>query len=51
MSTNSTTNLIFILDDNEEFRESTAWLLEGMGYEVRHFGDCETALSEMQLVE
>jgi len=45
------TNLIFILDDNADFRESTAWLLEGMGYEIRHFGDCEAALSGMQLID
>lgn len=41
---------IFILDDNTDFRESTAWLLEGMGFEVSHFAEHEAALENMQNV-
>ena len=39
---------VFILDDNADFRESTAWLLEGMGFEVTHFSEHEQALDGMQ---
>lgn len=42
---------VFILDDNTEFRESTAFLLEAMGYRVDHFGEYETALEAMTQVE
>lgn len=38
---------VFILDDNSDFRESTAFLLEAMGYEVNHFGVHDEALSAM----
>lgn len=37
--------LIVILDDNEAFRESTAWLLEGYGYEVSRFADPTDAIA------
>ncbi|MBX2880186.1 MAG: response regulator [Granulosicoccus sp.] len=39
--------LVIILDDNAEFLESTAFLLEAMGYEVKHFIDCNEALADM----
>lgn len=39
---------IFILDDNAEFRASTAWLLEAFGYGVSHFGEHTEALESMQ---
>lgn len=42
---------IFILDDNEEFRQSTAFLLEMMGYQVRHYEQHEQVLSEMAVVD
>lgn len=32
-----TIRIIFILDDNADFRESTAWLLESMDYQVETF--------------
>jgi len=41
---------IFILDDNAEFRESTAWLLEGMGFDVFHFGEYDTALNNLSKI-
>ncbi|MFK7855250.1 MAG: response regulator transcription factor [Granulosicoccus sp.] len=38
---------VFILDDNANFRESTAFLLEALGYEVSHFGAYNEALKAM----
>lgn len=35
---------VFVVDDNKEFRESTAWMLEGAGYKVQGFEAPETAL-------
>jgi two-component system response regulator FixJ len=32
------TRTILLVDDNAHFRESAAWLLEALGYEVRAFG-------------
>ena len=42
---------VFILDDNAEFRESTAFLLEAMGYTVDHSSDYDDALNAMRQVE
>lgn len=42
---------VFILDDNAEFRESTAFLLEAMGYEVDHFAEYDSALDAMTQVK
>ena len=42
---------VFILDDNAEFRESTAFLLEAMGYAVDHSGDHYDALNAMKQVK
>ncbi len=44
------TQQVYILDDNAEFRESTAFLLEAMGYAVNHFGEYNSALAAMTLV-
>lgn len=41
---------VFILDDNANFRESTAFLLEALGYEVSHFGVYDDALKAMAVV-
>jgi len=35
---------VFIVDDNREFRESTAWMLEGIGYAVQDFDSPDDAL-------
>ncbi len=43
-------SLVFILDDNEAFRSSTAWMLESMGYAVRAHADQATAVQELTLV-
>ena len=42
---------VFILDDNEEFRQSTAFLLEAMGYQVRHYEEHEQVLDDMAKVD
>jgi len=42
--------LVFILDDNEAFRSSTAWLLESMGYAVRVHADHAVAVQELMSV-
>jgi len=39
-----TERTVFIVDDNKDFRESTAWMLEGAGYQVQGFDEPETAL-------
>lgn len=41
---------VFIIDDNDEFRESTAFLLDAMGYEVSHYRAHEQALDAMSSV-
>ena len=42
---------IFILDDNEEFRQSTAFLLEVMDYQVHSYEHHEQALTDMAAVD
>ena len=39
---------VFVLDDNDEFRESTVWLLEGMGYQVEDYGLPEPAIERFE---
>jgi FixJ family two-component response regulator len=36
---------VFLIDDNEAFRRSTAWLLEASGFEAREFGGAEEFLA------
>ena len=36
---------VFLIDDNEAFRRSTAWLLEASGYEAREFDGAEKFLA------
>ena len=43
--------LVFVVDDNKEFLESTVWMLEGVGYEAKGFDDTELALDEFEKVE
>ncbi len=38
---------IYIVDDNNDFRQSTAWWLEGEGYQVESFGNPELALEQL----
>ncbi|MFK7994279.1 MAG: response regulator transcription factor [Granulosicoccus sp.] len=45
-----TAQLVFILDDNDEFRESTAFLLDAMGYQVEHFGVYEKLFAAIDVL-
>jgi two-component system response regulator FixJ len=38
---------IYIVDDNNDFRQSTAWWLEGEGYQVESFGNPKLALQQL----
>ena len=42
---------VFIVDDNKEFRESTAWMLEGSGYAVQDFDSPEKALQSFATID
>jgi two-component system, LuxR family, response regulator FixJ len=42
-----TARTIYIVDDNNEFRQSTRWWLEGAGYDVVDFADPNTALQSL----
>lgn len=42
--------LVYILDDNQDFRESTAFLLDAMGYEVESFSNHTELLEAMSSV-
>lgn len=35
---------VFIVDDNQDFRDSLAWLLEGAGYQIKAFESAEDFL-------
>lgn len=39
--------MVYILDDNDDFRRSTAWMLEAYDYEVMDFDSAEPALDAM----
>jgi two-component system, LuxR family, response regulator FixJ len=39
---------VFLVDDNPQFRSSAQWWLSGAGYEVRDFGDPQSALDELR---
>lgn len=41
-------SLVYVIDDNPEFRKSTAWMLEGSGYQVEEYEDPEKALQEIE---
>ncbi len=41
---------VYVLDDNDEFRKSTVWLLEGMGFKVIDFGLPEPAIEAFEQV-
>jgi two-component system, LuxR family, response regulator FixJ len=42
-----TSKTVYIVDDNNEFRRSTRWWLEGAGYDVVDFADPGAALSSL----
>lgn len=37
-------SIIHVIDDNKEFRDSTSWMLEGVGYRVKQYSDPVNAL-------
>ena len=41
-------SLIYVIDDNHEFRESVSWMLEGAGYLVQKYGDPAIALKKIE---
>jgi two-component system response regulator FixJ len=43
-----TNSLIYIIDDNKEFRESTTWVLEGEGHSVISIDDPILGLSQLE---
>jgi len=45
-----TESTVFVLDDNEGFRESTVWLLESMGYLTENFENPITAIQRLDTV-
>ncbi len=44
----TTENTIFIVDDDQDFRESLAWLIEGAGHRVMSFDSAEAFLFSYQ---
>ncbi len=48
MAKQSVERIIFVLDDNQQFRESTRWLLESMDYQVETFSDPDAAITRME---
>jgi len=40
-------DVIYIIDDDDGFRESAKWMLEGHGYEVKSYGEPERALTDL----
>jgi two-component system, LuxR family, response regulator FixJ len=47
MTSRSHTRTVFLVDDNPQFRTSAQWWLSGAGYEVRDFGDSESAFNAL----
>jgi two-component system response regulator FixJ len=39
---------IYVIDDNQEFRDSTEWMLESSGYQVEGYGDPVLALQQIE---
>ena len=40
--------IVYIVDDDEAFRDSIAWLLQTNGYQARLFADAESVLKEVK---
>ncbi|MCC7069321.1 MAG: response regulator transcription factor [Burkholderiales bacterium] len=40
--------LVYVVDDDEAFRDSIAWLLQSNGYQARLFGSAERFLAEVK---
>lgn len=41
-------SVIYLVDDNNDFRHSTSWVLEGAGYTVIEFNDPAKALKDLE---
>lgn len=48
MTNDAPAALVFLVDDNDEFRKSTCWLLEDAGFEVRAFAGAAALLSVLE---
>lgn len=48
MTNDSATATVFLVDDNDEFRKSTCWLLEDAGFEVRAFSGAAALLTALE---
>jgi len=48
MMSDATTAHILLVDDNDEFRESTCWLLEDAGFEVSPFASATALLEALE---
>ncbi len=44
-------NKVFVVDDNDDFRSSVAWMLRGGGYRTVEFVDGEKAITALRLAE
>jgi two-component system, LuxR family, response regulator FixJ len=44
----SNTQIVFVVDDDKDFRESLLWLLEGAGYSCLGYGSAEEFLRQYQ---
>jgi FixJ family two-component response regulator len=40
--------IVYVVDDDEAFRDSVAWLLQTNGYQARLFPDAESLLKEIK---
>ncbi|MCU7929062.1 MAG: response regulator [Candidatus Thiodiazotropha sp. (ex Dulcina madagascariensis)] len=43
--------IVYIVDDNRDFRESTSWMLVGIGYRVEEYGDPRMALTHLRMLD
>ena len=51
MSKSTISRTVFVLDDNAEFRDSTQWLLESMGYAVETFANPKSTFDRFAEVD
>jgi two-component system response regulator FixJ len=48
MSVIMNNSIVYVIDDNKEFRASTTWMLEGAGYSVQGYSDPQLALEVIE---
>lgn len=44
-------NRVFVVDDNDDFRRSVAWMLRGEGYDTVEFMDTHKAITALRVAE